>query len=194
MKKESCSEAKFYSYWMQIISHFKEEELKVSLSRKKGERFFWFFVLVSFILTCGGGLVTKSCLTLVTPWTVASQAPLPMGILQVEYWSGLPCPPPGDFPNQVSYPSFLHCRWILYRGALILSSAAAAAKLPQLCPTLCSPPGSPVPGILQARTLEWVAISFSKIRLLSCTQCISQYSLLLIQSLRFLSMKWKILA
>ena len=44
--------------------------------------------------------------------------------------------------------------------------AAAAAKSFQLCPTLCdpldgSPPGSPVPGILQARTLEWVAISFS---------------------------------
>ena len=45
-------------------------------------------------------------------------------------------------------------------------SAAAAAKLLQSCLTLCdpidgSPPGSPVPGILQARTLEWVAISFS---------------------------------
>ena len=44
--------------------------------------------------------------------------------------------------------------------------AAAAAKSLQSCPTLCdpidgSPPGSPVPGILQARTLEWVAISFS---------------------------------
>ena len=43
--------------------------------------------------------------------------------------------------------------------------AAAAAKSLQSCPTLCgsidgSPPGSPVPGILQARTLEWVAISF----------------------------------
>ena len=46
------------------------------------------------------------------------------------------------------------------------TAAAAAAKLLQLCPTLCdpidgSPPGSSVPGILQARTLEWVAISFS---------------------------------
>ena len=46
------------------------------------------------------------------------------------------------------------------------SAAAAAAKSLQLCPTLCdpidsSPPGSAVPGILQARTLEWVAISFS---------------------------------
>ena len=45
--------------------------------------------------------------------------------------------------------------------------AAAAAKSLQSCLTLCdprdgSPPGSPIPGILQARTLEWVAISFSK--------------------------------
>ena len=44
--------------------------------------------------------------------------------------------------------------------------AAAAAKSPQSCLTLCnpidgSPPGSPIPGILQARTLEWVAISTS---------------------------------
>ena len=49
----------------------------------------------------------------------------------------------------------------IYRPA----AAAAAASL-QSCPTLCdpidvSPPGSPIPGILQARTLEWVAISFS---------------------------------
>ena len=46
------------------------------------------------------------------------------------------------------------------------STATAAAKSLQSCSTLCdpldgSPPGSPVPGILQARTLEWVAISFS---------------------------------
>ena len=46
------------------------------------------------------------------------------------------------------------------------TAAAAAAKSLQSCPTLCdprdgSPPGSPVPGILQARTLEWIAISFS---------------------------------
>jgi len=49
---------------------------------------------------------------------------------------------------------------------IIQKHAAAAAKSLQLCPTLCdpidgSPPSSPVPGILQARTLEWVAISFS---------------------------------
>ena len=46
------------------------------------------------------------------------------------------------------------------------AAAATAAKSLQSCPTLCDPidsssPGSPVPGILQARTLEWVAISFS---------------------------------
>ena len=61
-------------------------------------------------------------------------------------------------------------------------NAAAAAKLLQSCPTLCdpvdgSPPDSTVPGILQARTLEWVAISFSnawklkvKAKLLSCVR------------------------
>ena len=51
-------------------------------------------------------------------------------------------------------------------GLIYINSAAAAAKSLQSCPTLCdpgdgSPPGSPIPGILQARTLEWVAISFS---------------------------------
>ena len=52
------------------------------------------------------------------------------------------------------------------RSLVGYSTAAAAAKSLQSCPTLCdpidgSPTGSPVPGILQARTLEWVAISFS---------------------------------
>ena len=68
--------------------------------------------------------------------------------------------------------------YILWRKAKIIS-AAAAAKLLQSYPTLCdpidgSPPGSTAPGILQVRTLEWVAISFSntwkwkmKVKLLS---------------------------
>jgi len=58
--------------------------------------------------------------------------------------------------------------WILRSPIFQADSlpSAAAAKSLQPCPTLCdpidsSPPGSPVPGILQARTLEWVAISFS---------------------------------
>ena len=58
-------------------------------------------------------------------------------------------------------------RWDKFQIPLACKdTAAAAAKSLQSCPTLCdpidgSPPGSPVPGILQARTLEWVAISFS---------------------------------
>ena len=61
--------------------------------------------------------------------------------------------------------NYIHNMWHFY--ALVhYAAAAAAAKSLQSCPTLCdpihgSPPGSPVPGILQARTLEWDAISFS---------------------------------
>ena len=71
---------------------------------------------------------------------------------------------------------FLHISFIVWNliltfkifinNAAAAAAAAAAAKSLQSCPTLCdpidgSPLGSPAPGILQARTLEWVAISFS---------------------------------
>ena len=54
----------------------------------------------------------------------------------------------------------------MFKILFLDAAAAAAAKSLQLCPTLCdprdgSPSGSTIPGILQARTLEWVAISFS---------------------------------
>ena len=55
-----------------------------------------------FVYVCGGGgggLVTRSCLTLVTPWNIAHQAPLSMGFSRQEYWSGLPFPSPGDLPD-----------------------------------------------------------------------------------------------
>ena len=64
---------------------------------------------------------------------------------------------------EAAIPSVSSCFW----GKVLLEKvAAAAAKLLQSCLTLCdpidgSPPGFPVPGILQSRTLEWVAISFS---------------------------------
>ena len=51
------------------------------------------------MLSGGGGLVPQLCLTLVTPWTVACQAPLSMGFYRQEYWSGLPFASPGDLPN-----------------------------------------------------------------------------------------------
>ena len=51
-----------------------------------------------------GGLVAKSCLTLVAPWTVACQVPLSMGFSRQEYWSGLPFPSPGDLPDPGTEP------------------------------------------------------------------------------------------
>ena len=61
--------------------------------------------LVQEILKCvctlyyGGGLVTKSCPTIATPWTVAHQAPLSIGFSRQEYWSGLPFLSPGNLPD-----------------------------------------------------------------------------------------------
>ena len=94
-----------------------------------------------------------------------------MGFPRQEFWSGLPFPSPGHLPDPGIEP------WSPALQADSLPTkppgkpalkypAAAAAKLLQSCLTLCnpidgSPSGSPVPGILQARTLEWVAISFS---------------------------------
>ena len=77
-----------------------------------------------------------------TPKTAAHQAPLSPGFSRQEHWSGLPFPSP-------------------------MHESESESKVPQSCLTLsdpmdCSPPGSPVPGILQARTLEWVAISFEE--------------------------------
>ena len=74
-------------------------------------------------------------------------------------------------PNLI-FGAFLvfHCvvqyKLVFLKMLVVTLAAAAAAKSLQSCPTLCdprdgSPPGSPVLGILQARTLEWVAISFS---------------------------------
>ena len=67
-----------------------------------------------------------------------------------------------------TYKTILGYNIQIYWGYIYILAAAAAAKSLQSCPTLCnprdgSPPGSPVPGILQARTLEWVAISFSNV-------------------------------
>ena len=62
--------------------------------------------------------------------------------------------------------AFLYFFALITEEGFLISPCYYAAKSLQSCPTLCdpidgSPPGSPVPGILQARTLEWVAIAFS---------------------------------
>ena len=80
-----------------------------------------------------------SCVRLLaTPWTAAHQAPPSLGFSRQEYWSGVPLPSP--------------------------TIAPAAAKSLQSCPTLCnpidsSPRGSPVPGILQARTGDNIPVA-----------------------------------
>ena len=71
-----------------------------------------------------------------------------------------------DYPEQFGLAKSNQSKGFKNWGFPAAAAAAATAKSLQLCPTLCdpidgSPPGSPVPGILQARTLEWVAISFS---------------------------------
>ena len=89
-----------------------------------------------------------------TPWIVTCKVALSMEFSRQKYWSELPFSSPEDLPDpgiESKSPALL---------ADSLPSAAAAKSL-QSCPTLCdptdgSPPGSPVPGILQARTLEWV--------------------------------------
>ena len=58
-----------------------------------------------------GSVVSDS---LATPWTVAHQAPLSVGFSRQDYWSGLPCPSPGDLPYPVIEPGSPHCRQILY--------------------------------------------------------------------------------
>ena len=87
-------------------------------------------------------------------------------------WCQEPWMHPGKAVHQVVLMGFVftffffNADWFISLLVLIFYWIPAAAKSLQSCPTLCdpidgSPPGSPVPGILQARTLEWVAISFS---------------------------------
>ena len=59
-------------------------------------------------VACMCAKVPQSCLTLCDPWTVALQAPLSMGFSRQEYWSGLPCSPPGALPDPgIEPPSFM---------------------------------------------------------------------------------------
>ena len=99
-----------------------------------------------------------------------------MGFFRQEEWNGLPFLAPEDIPDSGIEPisPALQVDSLPAEPFIVESTscqlkrdpAAAAAKSLQSCPTLCdpidrSPPGFPVLGILQARTLEWVAISFS---------------------------------
>ena len=127
----------------------------------------------------------------VTLWTLVLQAPLFMGFSRQEYWSGFPCPPPGDLSNPGIKIVFLTS--VALAGGFFTTSATChlhkwlqrtnrkkpmkttqlrfyrvhVCSVTQSCPTLCSPvdcsiPGSSVHGILQARILEWVSMPSSR--------------------------------
>ena len=114
--------------------------------------------------------VAQPCMTLRDPMDCSLQSSSVRGIFQARILEWVAISPSREiFPTQGLN---LHILCLLYcqTGSLPLAPsgvhAAAAAKSLQSCPTLCdpidgSPPGSSIPGILQARTLEWVAISFS---------------------------------
>ena len=124
-------------------------------------------------------LVARCVRLFVTLWTVAHQAPLSMGILQARIleWVAIPFSRGSSQPRDRTLSPSLKADSLLseppgntltclpLKRALVLY-CSAAAKLLQSCSILynpidVSPPGSTVLGILQARTLEWVAIPFS---------------------------------
>ena len=120
-----------------------------------------------------------SCIQLfASPWTVAHQAPLSMGFSRQEYWSGLPFPSPGDLLDPGIQPgspalqadSLLH---ELQGSPMMMEGANKPRNSGNFCaqsfscvwlcdPMDCSPPGSSVRGIYQARVLEWVSIFSSR--------------------------------
>ena len=88
-------------------------------------------------MVCVGVLSSFSHVQLfATPWTAACQSPLSMGFSRQPYWSGLPCPPPGDLQTQGSN-LCLSCLLHWQAGSLPLSERGS--EVAQLCPTLCDP-------------------------------------------------------
>ena len=117
-------------------------------------------------ISCGC-LVAKSGPTLCDPMDCSLPDSSVRGIFQARILEWLPFPSPGVLPDPAIEPTSPASAGRSCTAEPPEKPSAAAAKSLQSCPTLCdpidgSPPGSPVPGILQARTLEWVAISFSR--------------------------------
>ena len=109
----------------------------------------------------------------VTLWTITHQALLSMGFSRQEYWNGLPHPSAGDLPDsRIELVSLMSPA--LAGGFLTTSTTwqtliyvrkwkwSRSVMSDSLLPVDCSPSSSSVHGILQARILEWVAVSFSR--------------------------------
>ena len=121
-----------------------------------------------------------------TPWTVACQAPPSMGFSRQEYWRGLPFSSPGDLPDPGIEPRStctagrLFTVWATREAhegksgqqlvcvlSILFYKYFCCCSVTESCLPLCDPmdcnsPGFSIHGILQARILEWVAISFFK--------------------------------
>ena len=113
--------------------------------------------------------VAQLCLTLCDPMDCSLPGSSVQRIFQARILEWITISSSGDLPNSGKVPcllQLLHWRQILYHRVTQKLNTATAAKSLQSCPTLCDPiddrpPGSPVPGILQARILEWVAVLLS---------------------------------
>ena len=97
--------------------------------------------------SCSVKLLSRVQLSAI-PWTAASQAPPSMGFSRQEYWRGVPL-------------LSSNCFTFYNTSSLVVSVSVAHVQL-FATPMDCSPPGASVHGILQARTLEWIAIAFSR--------------------------------
>ena len=131
-----------------------------------------------------------------TPRTIAHQAPLSMEFSRQVYWSGVPFPSPGDLPDPGIKPASPLSPALQADSLLTelsekhsIDCSESGSEVAQSCLTLCdpvdhSPPGSSVHGILQARILEWLVISYFRGSSqprdqthISCVSCISRWIL-----------------
>ena len=100
----------------------------------------------------------QSCLTLWDPWTVVHQTPLPVGFFRQEYWSGLPCLPPGDLTDPGIKSKSL--TWPALASEFFIIQFSSVQSSPTVCdPMEHSAPGLPVHHQLQEFTqthVHWV--------------------------------------
>ena len=96
------------------------------------------------------------------PWTVTHQAPLSIGFLRQEYWSGLPFPSPGVSPHTPVTPQRLNLYLLHWQADSLPLSYLGSPVSDSLWPHGLQSTRLFLHGIFQARILEWVAISFSR--------------------------------
>ena len=132
-------------------------------------------------IMCACALSCFSCFRLLaTLWTVACQAPLSLGSSRQEYWSGLPCPPPGDLPDpgtELEPPKSPALAGGVFTteppGKPLVHNSVQFSSVTQSCLTLCDPmdcsmPGLPVHHQLLEFTQTHVHESVTPSKYLSC--------------------------